>query len=229
MAKEYSRFAVPRGGLLFPAFDLNHSYADCDVFVSLAKLKEHASAGVTLSMKNCFGITPATIYGSGAGIDEPALLPKGGRNMIHNGFRQPSRSSPGEKDPASPREDGYRVPRAVDDLVSARRIDLAIVEGVRTMTGAEGPWISGNLGYASPGVIAAGTNPVATDAVCVALMGFDPMTDRGTRPFEKCDSTLRLAEEAGLGPRDLRKIEVIGASIKEARFDFAQTKVGRSR
>ena len=54
-----------RTAATFPGFDLNHSYHDCDVFVSIAKMKEHLTAGVTLSMKNCFGITPCTIYGSG--------------------------------------------------------------------------------------------------------------------------------------------------------------------
>ncbi|MEN6605757.1 MAG: DUF362 domain-containing protein, partial [Bryobacteraceae bacterium] len=62
-AKKYSRLPVPGGGYTFPAFDLNHSYADCDVFVSLTKLKEHATTGITLAMKNSFGITPCTIYG----------------------------------------------------------------------------------------------------------------------------------------------------------------------
>jgi uncharacterized protein (DUF362 family) len=220
-AKKYSRLSVPTGGLIFPAFDLNHAYADCDVFVRLAKLKEHDTAGVTLSMKNCFGITPATIYGTGAGVDEPSVLPKGGRDMIHAGHRQPSRSAPGENDPTSPRHDGYRVPRVVVDLVSARPIDIAIVEGVKTMTGAEGPWISKSLGIANPGVIVAGTNPVSTDAVCMAVMGFDPMADRGTAPFERCDSTLRLAEDAGIGTRDLRRIEVVGTPVNEVVFDFA--------
>ena len=79
-AKKYSRMTVPFGGYIFPAFDLNHSYEDCDVFVSIAKMKEHATAGVTLSMKNCFGITPCTIYGTGAGVDEPSEIPKGGRS-----------------------------------------------------------------------------------------------------------------------------------------------------
>ncbi|MGA7413516.1 MAG: DUF362 domain-containing protein [Bryobacteraceae bacterium] len=219
-AKKYSRLRVPDGGRMFPAFDLNHSYQDCDTFVSLAKLKEHATAGITLSMKNLFGITPATIYGSGAGVDEPSILPAGGRDMIHRGYRQPSKSAPGELNPSSPREGGYRVPRTVVDLVAARPIDLAIVEGVKTMAGGEGPWIMGASPVA-PGVIVAGTNPVATDAVCMAVMGFDPMADRGTPPFEMCDSTLRLAADAGLGPRDLRQIEVVGTSIQEARFDFS--------
>jgi uncharacterized protein (DUF362 family) len=219
--KKYSRLVVPYGGYIFPAYDLNHSYEDCDVFVSLTKMKEHATAGITLSMKNCFGITPATIYGSGAGEDEPSDVPKGGRLFIHTGYRQPPKSAPAEKDPASPRQDGYRVPRVVVDLVAARPIDLAVVEGVRTITGGEGPWIRG-VAPVSPGVIVAGTNPVTTDAVCMAVMGFDPRADRGKPPFETCDSTLRLAEDVGIGTRDLSRIEVVGASIREAMFDFSK-------
>jgi hypothetical protein len=42
------------------------------------------------------------------------------------------------------------------------------------------------------------------------LMGFDPMAVRGAPPFEKCDSTLQLAEALGVGPRDLNKVEVMG-------------------
>lgn len=221
-AKKYSRMKVPFGGYMFPAFDLNHSYEDCDVFVSLAKMKEHATAGVTLSMKNCFGITPCTIYGAGAGIDEPSVLPKGGRSIVHAGYRQPSKSAPSEKDPSSPRQDTYRVPRTIVDLVSARPIDLAIVEGIKTMTGGEGPWVGGRLTGVNPGVLVAGTNCVNTDAVCMAVMGFDPMASRGTPPFEVCDSTLKLAEEAGLGTRDLRKIEVAGTPIQQVVFDFAR-------
>jgi uncharacterized protein (DUF362 family) len=220
-AKKYSRMIVPHGGYIFPAFDLNHSYEDCDVFVSIAKMKEHATAGITLSMKNCFGLTPCTVYGTGAGADEPSLIPKGGRTLIHSGNRQPSKSAPPEKDPTTPRQDTWRVPRTVVDLISARPIHLAIVEGIKTMTGGEGPWIREELTGVAPGLIVAGTNPVNTDAVAMALMGFDPMADRGTPPFEACDSTLRLAEDVGLGTRDLRRIEVIGTPIAEAKFDFA--------
>ena len=83
-------------------------------------------------------------------------------------------------------------------------IHLAIVEGIRTMTGGEGPWIREDLTAGAPGVMVAGLNPVNTDAVAMSVMGFDPMADRGTPPFERCDSTLKLAEEAGLGTRDLQ-------------------------
>ena len=73
---------VPGGGLIYPGYDLNHSYEDCDVFVSLAKLKEHAATGFTLSMKNVYGATPITIYGTGAGVDEPSIRPHGGRGCV---------------------------------------------------------------------------------------------------------------------------------------------------
>jgi uncharacterized protein (DUF362 family) len=218
-AKKYSRLSPPNGGHMFKAYDLNHSYEDCDVFVSIAKLKEHATAGITLAMKNCFGITPCTIYGQGAGVDEPSVEPRGGRGLIHSGNRQPSKSAPGENDPKSPREGGYRVPRVVADLVAARPIHLSIVDGIYSMAGGEGPWVRGTRPV-RPNVLLAGLNPVCTDAVGAAIMGFDPMADRGTAPFERCDSTLRLAEEHGVGTRDLRRIDVRGARIEHLRFDF---------
>lgn len=220
--KQYHRFPVPNGGHLFPAFDLNHSYYDCDVFVSIGKLKEHRTAGVTMSMKNCFGITPCTIYGDGAGEDEPGLVPRGGRNPIHSGSRQPSKSSPPEKDPTSPREGGYRVPRCVADLVAARPVHLAMIDGIESMTGGE---VGGRPEYhVTPHVLVAGFNTVCVDAVGAAVMGFDPMADRGTKPFEYADSTLRLAEEHGVGTRDLKRIEVIGEKIASVVFDYRKAR-----
>jgi len=217
--KTYSRLWVPGGGLMFNGYDLNHSYEDCDVFVSVAKLKEHSTAGVTLSMKNCFGITPCTIYGEGAGTDEPSLVPKGGRGMLHDGKRLPSTSAPPPLDAYSSKDPGFRVPRVTADLVAARPIHLAVIDGIHTMTAGEGPWTGKNKPV-HPGVLVAGTNCVATDAVCTALMGFNPMADRGTAPFEKCDSTLKLAEQLGLGTRELKRIEVLGTPISEARVNF---------
>jgi uncharacterized protein (DUF362 family) len=187
--------------------------------VSIAKLKDHDTAGITLSMKNCFGITPCTIYSSGAGVDEPSLTPRGGRDLFHAGMRQPSKIAPAENDPKSPREGGYRVPRVVADLVAARPIHLAIIDGIDTMVGGEGPWIRGSK-HVRPGVLLMGTNCVTTDAVGAAVMGYDPMAVRGTPPFERCDSTLQLAEMHGVGTRDLKRIEVVGTSIADARFDF---------
>ena len=216
--KKYVRFEVPKGGHLFPSFDLNHSYADCDVFVSIGKLKEHLTAGITLSMKNCFGITPCTIYGDGAPDDEPGIVPRGGRFPIHTGYRQVPKGIPAENDPKSPRDGGYRVPRCVADLVAARPIHLAMIDGIESQTSGE--TINRNNKYVQPHVLVAGTNTVCVDAVGAAVMGFDAMADRGTAPFETCDSTLRLAEELGVGTRDLKRIEVMGARVSEVTFDY---------
>lgn len=216
---KYTRLMVPGGGLLFKAYDLNRSYEDCDVFVSLAKLKEHSTAGVTLSMKNSFGLPPLTIYGDGAGVDEPAKVTKGPRMMLHGGGRQPSKTALAENDLKSPRDPAYRVPRVTVDLVAARPIHLAILDGIDTVAGGEGPWMK-TCRPVHAGVLVAGTNCVTTDAVGTALMGFDPMAERGAAPFEKSDNTLRLAEQIGLGTRDLKRIEVIGVPIAQARINF---------
>lgn len=242
--EKYTRFWVPGGGMMFKGYDLNPAYEECDVFISLAKLKEHATAGVTLSMKNCFGIMPATIYGEGAGIDEPAKAPGGARGLMHAGNREPSKSAPSEIDPSSPRDAGYRVPRITADLVAARPIHLAVIDGIASMAGGEGPWVQTprvsrstrflrTLGMATPmehpvhplrpGLLIAGANCVNTDAVCTALMGFDPMADRGTAPFDTCDSTLKLAEQLGLGTRDLSRIEIRGLPIEQGRVYFRST------
>jgi uncharacterized protein (DUF362 family) len=219
-AKRYTRFKVPGGGSIFPAFDLHPAYEETDVFISLAKLKNHATCGVTLSMKNCFGITPASIYGDDAGEQEPNEHPTSSRSAVcHAGRRGPSKSSPQENDPRSSRDPGYRMPRIVADLASTRPIDLAIIDGIETVAGGEGPWIRG-LRTVQPGVILAGTNATTTDVVSTAVMGYDPRAAKGTAPFVNCDNTLLLAEARGVGTTDLKNIEVRGLSIQEARFPF---------
>jgi uncharacterized protein (DUF362 family) len=219
-SKEYARFMVPGGGLMYAGYDLNHSYRDTDVFVSLAKLKEHRTAGVTLSMKNCFGITPCTIYSTEAPEDEPSIVPRGYRAPMHSGSRVPPKSAP--QPVAQSTDAGFRVPRITADLVAARPIHLAVIDGIYTMTGGELPNQAPNWNHNAvhPGLLIAGLNCVSTDAVATAIMGFDPMADRGTAPFQKCDSTLRLAEHLGVGTRDLFRIEVAGMTISKARFRF---------
>ena len=219
--KRYSRLKPPAGGgYIFGAYDLNHAYEDTDVFVSLAKLKEHATCGVTLSLKNCFGITPASIYGDDAGKDEPNERPSKGRvDTMHLGKRRPPASAPQERDPSSSREPGYRVPRITADLVAARPVDIAVIDGVESIAGGEGPWVE-RVRPVKPGVLVAGLNPVTTDAVGMALMGFDPAAGRGTRPFVHCDNTLKLAEALGIGTTDLRRIEVRGVRVSEAVYRY---------
>lgn len=217
----YARFLTPRGGHLFPGFDLNHAYAECDVLISVAKLKEHATCGVTLSMKNMFGATPLTIYGDQAGMDEPDENgARGGRSAImHAGRRPPSKSAPQPKEEGTPRDGRWRMPRIVADLAAARPVHLSVIDGIQTMAGGEGPWIRG-CRPVEPRLLVAGLNAVCTDAVAISCMGFDPAAEPGTPPFERCDSFLRLAEELGAGTRDLSRIEVTGVPLPAAVFRF---------
>jgi hypothetical protein len=53
-------------------------------------------------------------------------------------------------------------------------------------------------------------------------MGFDPAAPRGKAPFETCDSTLELAEQAGIGTRNLKQIEVRGLAIEKSRISFLE-------
>jgi uncharacterized protein (DUF362 family) len=219
-SKDYVRFNVPGEPVMFPAYDLNRAYHDTDVFVSMAKLKNHATCGVTLSMKNCFGITPASIYGDDAGEHEPNEKPNAGRvRTMHEGRRNPPTSSLAELDPKGPRDPGYRMPRIVAELAVTRPVDLAIVDGVESIAGGEGPWIRG-IRWVRPGVLIAGTNAVNTDAVATAVMGYDPRSARGSKPFTMCDNTLLLAEKLGAGSADLNRIEVAGVPIAKAVYNF---------
>jgi uncharacterized protein (DUF362 family) len=219
-SKEYARFTVPGTPVMFPAYDLNRAYHDTDVFVSMAKLKNHATCGVTLSMKNCFGMTPASIYGDDAGVHEPNEKPNSGRVMtMHQGRRNPPTSSLAEVDPKSPRDPGYRMPRIVAELNVTRPVDLAIIDGVESIAGGEGPWIRG-IRWVQPGVLIAGTNAVNTDTVATAVMGYDPRAPRGSQPFTMCDNTLLLAEKLGVGSADLSRIEVAGVPVSKAVYRF---------
>ena len=130
---------------MYPAYDLNHAYEDTDVFVSLAKLKNHATCGVTLSLKNCFGcVAGLHLRRRCAGVDEPNENPTRGRcDVVPRGpSGSPRNRAAGAAFRRSTRA-GYRVPHIVADLVAARPIHLAIIDGVESMAGGEGPWIRG--------------------------------------------------------------------------------------
>lgn len=229
-AARYARLKVARP-YIYPAFDLNHSYEDTDVFLSLSKLKHHEECGITLTIKNSFGIAPNSVYGDDAGLDEPNENPRRGRETIlHSGRRQPPRSAPQEVDFTSERFEGRRVPGICVDLISARPVDLSIIDGVESSIGGEGPWVKG-FQYANPRVLIVGRNPVCTDAVAAAVMGYDPRAKRGQTPFRRmtpakpgepvwAENPMLLAEAAGLGSADLARIDVRGTPIKDALYDF---------
>jgi len=218
LGKRYSHFRVPGGGYMFSAFDLNHSYEDTDVVVSLAKLKNHKTAGITLSMKNLFGLPPNSLYGIDAGKETATEH----RAPMHDPREYGSVKLPGLKGSGISVEPSWRVPRITADLCAARPIHLAVIEGITAMSGGEGPWCGEeNLKVTTPGVIIAGLNPVSTDAVATAVMGYpNPRAVRGTKPFEDCDNHVLLGEQAGLGIADLAQIDVRGMPIEKTRYPY---------
>lgn len=214
--RSYARLRVPSGGYMFTSFDLNQAYSDTDVLVSFTKLKNHVTAGVTLSMKNCFGITPNSLYGDQAGDEEATS----GRGPLHDPRQHPRIQLPGLREGIFSYDPGWRIPRIISDICGARPIHLAIIDGITSVSGGEGPWC-GDLKLTTPGVLIAGLNPVSTDAVGTAVMGYpDPRAVRGLKPFAFCDNHLLLAEQAGLGTADLARIDVRGLSLKEARYPY---------
>ena len=216
----YSRFKVPWGGYVYPAFELNQRFAETDCLISLAKLKEHITAGVTGAVKNCFGHAPTALYGD-TSPDERGLSHRAA--MFHGGRKTPPAGVPGEIEHGLPKKDTVRVPHIVADLFGARPTDLNIVDGIRTIRGGEGPWVR-EIGLMNPKVLVVGRNGVCTDSVCTAVMGFDPQARHGQAPF-KDHNHLRLLAAAGVGTNDLSRIEVRGASIEAVRCPF-QAKQG---
>ena len=225
--KQYSLLKAQTQPYVFPAFQLNHSYEDCDFFVSLAKMKNHEEMGLTLCIKNLFGITPLGIYGNR-------------ETVFHYGQVQAPSGAPAELDPKSNRYEGWRLPRILVDILAARPVDLAIADGIVSMVGGEGPWCLGSKPV-HPGILVVGNNCVNTDTVAAACMGYNPRAGRqeapyrvfkdpkshppeqlqpGDETFQYADNTVLLAEAAGLGSADLNNIDVRGVPIKEAMFDY---------
>ena len=218
----YVQLNVPGGGYLFRYFELNHCYQDTGVFISMAKLKQHLTAGVTLSTKCLFGSTPNSLYGTD-GTDAGNENAVGYRGRLHGtgvaGWN--SNPPPGASNDVTPTADaGWRIPRIVADISGARPVQIAIIDGITSMSGGEGPWAP-TAAIVTPGVMIVGLNPIATDAVGVAVMGYaDPQATRGTPPFQTCDNHLLLAEQAGVGTADLSKIDVLGMSIAQAMYPY---------
>ena len=226
-AKQYSLVKVQSKPYVFPAFQMNHSYEDCDFFVSMGKMKNHEEMGLTICIKNLFGITPLGVY-------------RDREKVFHYGQVQAPSGAPVEVDPTSNRYEGWRLPRILADILGARPVDLAIADGITSMVGGEGPWVLGSK-PCRPGILVVGRNCVNTDSVAAACMGYNPRAGRHEAPYrvfknpkdhpaEQChptdemfqyaDNMMLLAEAAGLGSADLTKIDVRGVPIKEAIFEY---------
>jgi uncharacterized protein (DUF362 family) len=182
--------------LVYEEFIFNRLVMEADAFVSIAKLKCHGSCGVTLAMKNHIGLVPVKYYCTDAQPNN--------RSAIHGNRK----------------ESGTRLPKVIMDLVRTRPIDLSIIDGINTTEGGEGPWVKNTFRMVKPGVIIAGKNPVATDSVATAVMGFNPNAGAFETPFVSSLNHLALACEQGLGTNLLDEIELLGAKLEEVVYPF---------
>jgi len=99
------------------------------------------------------------------------------------------------------------IPAWISDVASMFKIDYAVVDGIWGMEG-NGP-ISGEP--VPMDLIVAGADPVAVDAVCTTIMGFDPRNI----------GHITEAARNGLGVADLDKILVEGDPIASVARPFA--------
>jgi len=244
--QQYSLLKVKSRPYIFDAFCFNHSYEDCDFFVSVGKMKNHEELGVTLSMKNLFGITPELLYGMRPKPDGAIVSPVGNfspwtrERVFHYGQVQPPEGVPQEMDPTSSRYEGWRMPRLLTDLCGARPIDLSVLDGIEAIIGGEGTGMPGTK-HGKPGILVVGRNCVCTDAVAMATMGYNPRAGRHEAPFrlyknpkdhpadqlippgeyhQYADNTVMMGEAAGIGTADLSKIDLRGVPIKDAMWDY---------
>ncbi|GIX05687.1 MAG: hypothetical protein KatS3mg115_0090 [Candidatus Poribacteria bacterium] len=73
----FQTYAVPGGGVMFDEYVLSDWFARADLVVSIAKMKAHLSTGVTLTLKNLFGIPPTSVYGAPRRyLHAPVRLPR---------------------------------------------------------------------------------------------------------------------------------------------------------
>ena len=171
---------------------------DCDVFINVPKMKMTGMI-VTLGLKNLMGVTPGKgrYFEWNGNRPRHPFIPAGGKKIIHS-----IRTEKGTQD---------GLIKALIDLNRLVHSDLTVIDGM---------WAAEYSGatHGSPvkmDTIIAGKNVVATDAVCSAVMGFDPT---------KVD-IIRMASEYGLGACDLESIDIKGEPIKKVYRGFEPSNI----
>ena len=151
-ASPYSTFITRNVGgtpFNFQSFSMNQILSDVDVYVSIPKLKHHAEAGLTCSLKNQVGAVPKQLYTITTNTSR--------RQKLHN--------------PTGGSSASY-LPESICDLNAARPVNLAVVDGIKNAKGGEGVWNPTFQLYQSH-VLFAGKDPVATDSIGAHLMGLN--------------------------------------------------------
>jgi uncharacterized protein (DUF362 family)/NAD-dependent dihydropyrimidine dehydrogenase PreA subunit len=142
---------------------------ECDLFISVAKMKTHSETGVTLSIKNTLG-----------------AVSKSDRKIAH----------------------ATNIDKAIVDVFSyfvKNKKFLSIVDGVYALEGKLGP-TTGNV--IKMDLIIVGDDAVATDAVCIGIMGYDASKIRH----------VSISDKLGLGK--MSNVTIIGEKIEDVKRKF---------
>jgi len=191
----FTETKVKDGWMIYDRFTFNRILTECDTFISIAKMKCHIECGVTHSMKNLVGLVPFHEYSSNVGDNW--------RSAFHG----------------TSAEKKMRLPRVITDLNLARPIHLAVIDGIKTIEAGEGSWAKG-VKQLKPGVLVAGKNAVATDAIATAIQGFDPTADYPDSPFFQSVNHLNLATRLGMGTNRIDEIEILGPVVADLLTPF---------
>jgi uncharacterized protein (DUF362 family) len=170
----------------YDSFLMNGILEEIDVFVSIPKMKQHYTAGVTHSMKNLVGTAPLDYTRAITGPES--------RTWLHDEGGDPS----------------YHLPRSICDLNMANPVRLAVIDGVKNAVGGEGPW-NPTFEPHEDHYLLAGKNAVSTDSIASYIMGNDPEPPQLLRPDgTNCDNHLWLANQKGMGTNKMSEIELVG-------------------
>ncbi len=170
----------------YDSFMCNRILDEIDVYISIAKMKQHYSAGVTHSIKNQVGIVPLQFYTRHFDTSRRAELHNGGGN------------------------ESVHLPRSICDLFFARPVNLAVVDGIMNAVGGEGVW-NPTFVPADYNVLLAGKDPVATDSIASYLMGNDPEADELQLPNGNyADNYLKMLSTKGAGTNKMAEIQTVG-------------------
>lgn len=183
------------GALRYPSLRMREEVEQCDHLAAVVKMKCHQNCGLTLGLKGHIGLVPVSEYRLQPGDQS--------RSLLHG----------------APEEAGRILPQGIVDLNLARPIDFSLVDGIFSAEGGEGPW-SPAFHALRPGLLVAGTDAVAADAVAAYLMGFDPAAADFTAPFSTSLNHIRLAGDHGLGECRLGKIAYSGPDLDSLRRPF---------
>lgn len=173
-----------------------------DRVISIAVLKTHSVAGLTLSLKNFIGITPQERYGC---IEGTTTF----RTVLHQGNYTPQ-----------------AIAQLYLDIVTAIKPDLAIIDA---SIGLEGNGPTTGPGQGTPvdmkdrlgaWLLLAGTDPVAVDATAARVVNHDAAY---------VDHVLSMAYARGMGLIEEASIDIVGERLDDLRVEWKPAQTAASR